>query len=430
MELRQIGGPHGPNATLSGPFLRTTNVSASLVSDGDTEGELSSAAMQTSTTNIKTEDYLKPRLVGARFEGTRIPFDVLADLAALQDIVYEGAKARYLRANPLRKRVPRGFRHDVGLSLSAIEPGSAVPCILLTFTAVAAPLLGYFRDARSSIVNAVFAAKQHDRDALNQALPPSALKGFERLGRSLEGDEAIVIETPAGSPAGGELRIDRNVLSFMSEVATGEPANRIVRREVPVTVCGQDKEKRTFTLRMVDGLQLVVDYAKLKYQGELSEAFGGYEKGEKVLIHGQFELQSGGRRIRQVLEVDFVESLDPQDIGYRVEELSQLADGWLDGEGVAPKLEGLSWFQQTWQTCIDVDVRLPFLYPTPTGGLSAEWDGTAARASLDVDLEKKTGQWISRSESDVTVAEELNLANEDAWRRLGSLIRLLDKEGS
>ncbi|MEI6604820.1 MAG: hypothetical protein WCP35_05895, partial [Verrucomicrobiota bacterium] len=61
------------------------------------------------------------------------------------------------------------------------------------------------------------------------------------------------------------------------------------------------------------------------------------------------------------------------DVAARCEELAQLKDGWLDGEGKAPTKEGLAAFTQAWDGASAEALPLPYLYPTPEGGIQMEW---------------------------------------------------------
>ena len=53
-----------------------------------------------------TIQFLTPRLVGKRFEGHAIPFEVLKNMAVLEDLVIEAAKWKYMQAHPDRQRDP------------------------------------------------------------------------------------------------------------------------------------------------------------------------------------------------------------------------------------------------------------------------------------------------------------------------------------
>jgi len=52
---------------------------------------------------MESEEFLSPKRVGGRFERHAIPLGFLRDLSALNDIILEGARAAYFKANPDRK---------------------------------------------------------------------------------------------------------------------------------------------------------------------------------------------------------------------------------------------------------------------------------------------------------------------------------------
>ena len=70
---------------------------------------------------------IKLRYVGARFNGAKLPLDVLADLPAFRDLVVAFAKDLWRKQNADRQRVPRGFDRSMSFDLTAIEDGSAIP---------------------------------------------------------------------------------------------------------------------------------------------------------------------------------------------------------------------------------------------------------------------------------------------------------------
>ena len=83
-------------------------------------------------------EFLRPRLIGARFEDGEIPKEFLRDLASLQELVLDVAKWRFLAENPERARVPRGFTDKFQLNFTGLRKGSATSIISL---AAEAPIL-------------------------------------------------------------------------------------------------------------------------------------------------------------------------------------------------------------------------------------------------------------------------------------------------
>jgi hypothetical protein len=57
----------------------------------------------------------------------------------------------------------------------------------------------------------------------------------------------------------------------------------------------------------------------------------------------------------------------------RIEELAQLKDGWLDGEGKAPTELAIN-NAKSISTLLDLFVEKRWIYPTPYGGIQIELD--------------------------------------------------------
>jgi hypothetical protein len=73
--------------------------------------------------------FLKPRLVGQRFDEHTLPLELLKDFAALEEMLIEVAKRDYLRAHPARARTPRGFTKGIELHLTEVEAHHPTRCL-------------------------------------------------------------------------------------------------------------------------------------------------------------------------------------------------------------------------------------------------------------------------------------------------------------
>jgi len=103
----------------------------------------------------------------------------------------------------------------------------------------------------------------------------------------------------------------------------------------------------------------------------------------------------------------------------RLDELRSLQDGWLDGKGIAPNLEGLDWLADSFDARYPEDLPLPFVYPTAEGGVRAEWSVQPYEMSLEIDLSNKTGEWHElKMDTDVEDTRSLNLKTEQDWNWL------------
>ena len=124
-------------------------------------------------------------------------------------------------------------------------------------------------------------------------------------------------------------------------------------------------------------------------------------------------------------------SVDPLNIGRQLEGLRdlqygwadgmQLAGGWGKGHGKALSNDGLDWLVSQFSSRYAPDLPRPYLYPTPEGGIQAEWSLGPNEASLEIDLVTHTAQWhclnlrISHSTEHI-----LDLDSGDAWEWLAT----------
>ena len=77
----------------------------------------------------------------------------------------------------------------------------------------------------------------------------------------------------------------------------------------------------------------------------------------------------------------------------RLEELANLKDRWLDGKGIAPDRARLKALLQNFDRYFDAALPLPYLYPTPEGGVLAEWSLGQWSVSLDIEIASQTARY-------------------------------------
>jgi hypothetical protein len=135
------------------------------------------------------QDFLKPRLIGGRFDEHSLPLDVLKDWSAFEELVIEVAKDIYMKENTDRKRTPRGFTDDFSLHLTAVEPGSAIPVLKRYFTGEKLPFSDHFDRALALVQAAIIAV--NIGQAVPDEFPREYLGYFNRFGSSLREGERI-----------------------------------------------------------------------------------------------------------------------------------------------------------------------------------------------------------------------------------------------
>lgn len=367
--------------------------------------------------------FLSPRLIGKRFDDHGIPLDVLKDLAALEELVVEVAKWQYLKQNPNRQRTPKGFSRGVQLELTGVGAGSARPLISLAFVASQVTLYGQenaacFEQSRDAIVRAVEAAEHDQPERIREHLPEKYLDYFQRIGRSLRHDEAMLFAPPDKMDGPRLDSKTRKTLIFASRQAHEWTEETVVRGRIS----DFNHVKRTFEVELASG-QIVQGPIPSAQADTLLDAHRAYREQQRVslLCVARFNRDNMLDRIESI---EHVSVLVPLDIDAQLEQIAQLRDGWLDGHGQAPSKEGLDWLATAFAEHFDDDLALPYLYPTEPGGIHAEWPVAGGEASLEIDLERRAGLWdCTYFDGREDQEETVDLTDAQGWRSIASWLR-------
>ena len=185
-----------------------------------------------------------------------------------------------------------------------------------------------------------------------------------------------------------------------------------------------DQDEMTFDLQRIDGGRVT---APISEQGReaIIEAFAGYRDGVRILVRGigRFDHLN---RLSGLESVGDVVLLDPLDIPARLDEFRNLENGWLEGDGLAPDHTGLDWLATSFDRHYSEDVPLPYTFPTPEGGVEMEWSFGSESVILEIDLEKRLGDWLGFDEgTDEEDSRMLNLSDSAGWEWIVSEIRRL-----
>lgn len=120
------------------------------------------------------------------------------------------------------------------------------------------------------------------------------------------------------------------------------------------------------------------------------------------------------------------DNVAPPDFSSRLDEFRAIQDGWLDGDGKAPSLHGIDWLSSSLKRYYSSDLPLPYIYPTPEGGVSLEWSLGSHRASLEIDLDTREAEWHCLNLStDDSCEQDLQLDIPQGWEWLAGELRLL-----
>lgn len=363
-----------------------------------------------------SEPFLKPRLTGPRFDAAEIPLEVLADFAALSELLLELAKWKWKEANPGRRRVPKGFLDGFELRVAKVEPGSAIPVI--TLVAPSGPLFDrqYFEDARLAVVEAVCAAESGG--AIGSVIPQQFLGYFDRFGRSLREGEAIELEDARNGKKGRLTRESRKALVRASTLPRVTEEGRLYGQ-----IHEFDQRNRSFQIQLENGSIVRGIPVDETHYDAILHAHSGYRTGQRVRIDGVLVYGREGD-LQSVERVESVTNMDTLDVGMRLDGLRQLKDGWLDGEGPALSPAGLDWLEQMFERHYPDDCISPHLFPTPEGAVRGEWQLAPWSVSIDFDLvAKKADCHALNLESDEEVEKVIDAGSDAGWAELAELIR-------
>jgi hypothetical protein len=332
--------------------------------------------------------FLKPRFVGKRFKNHSLPLEILKDLAVLEELITEVAKREYIKKNPNKSRVPNGFTRDITFKLTGIEEGSAIPAIEIepAENSLFPVYYPFFEMARESIANGIDAADKNEN--IIQFLDESVLTYFDRIGRGLKDGEIIEFPTPKRENPSRLTRESRKRL-VMASSKIEITDDIIIRGYIPEL----DQNKMTFEIKTIDNESLQANIPEQHFD-TLMEAFNGYKKKTKILLVG-VGLFNKKQKMTGIESIGHISILDLLDIPSRLVELKNLKNGWLDGHGKAPGAESLNWLSEFMENSYPEDLTLPYLFPTESGGIRAEWESSEYDQSLDIDLETHQCRWHS-----------------------------------
>ena len=133
----------------------------------------------------------------------------------------------------------------------------------------------------------------------------------------------------------------------------------------------------------------------------------------------RFGLESRLAKAKSESAIPPLPTPDPFDVRTRLNELSRLEDGWLDGEGKAPPPDGLQWLAECFDRYFLGELQLPSLCATEDGEIYAEWVLDPLNLSLEINLENHRGYWHATNFTDGSFTEkDIDLNQPDSWNWL------------
>lgn len=340
-----------------------------------------------------------------------MPVETVVELAAYRALVLGVAKERFREAHPARQRVPRGFAERLQLRLSTVEGGSAIP--VLERVASPGTLLAAddeFTEARNVIEDAVAAAAGDGE--LPSAFPRKAVVLFNHFGQTLRPDEAIELRRGAATTGPTYTRDVRKTLVLNQRRRFQEEVEDIGW----VSEVDADHMSCLIRLRMgpPSAIPAPLDEVTFPAAKEVLEPKG---EGPPVRVSGigVFDTDQGLIRLDSLHDVSILEETEElATLDHRFAELAALHAGWLDGEGAPPDGVVLDRARRVLAELLNFDVPRPRVFPTPEGGIQAEW--TVAGHEISVTFEPDGSLYAVSVNLSSGQTEEPELAADNAER--------------
>ncbi|RVP23814.1 hypothetical protein CN080_11845 [Sinorhizobium meliloti] len=317
------------------------------------------------------------RYVGSRFDGARLPLDVLADLPAFRDLLVAFAKDNWRLSHADRQRLPKGFDHSISFDLVAIEEGSAMPRLDWS-RQTAQDFLPGFSDELGEIVDSSFhhIIKLID-DAAHDRFPKSMssehIRALNKLGAGLRQGEKIEFLGSEGQ--------DGNVVYLDTH-----------RRKSLITHVRETYQIRVDGLGTLQGLHidgqisvLTEEYGEIRLSIDPDRIINEFDgnTGSDIQFSVKIELDNKDN-FRGVVEVYDVDLIDAELLDNlmkcrsRLTELRNLQDGWLNGSGSSPTENAASTAERFIRKRPAYSREFG-IFPTPAGGIVLElevdgWD--------------------------------------------------------
>ncbi len=351
-------------------------------------------------------DFVTPIFRGGRFEDAVLSVDVLADLAAYRDLVVELAKRLFLRREPGRKRVPKGFAESFQLGIRAIEKGSTLAVVSRTFGGSQPPLpLGAADDfdaARDLLERVIEAGAAHA--PLPAEFPPELAMRFNQFGRGLRDGESVELRR-AGAASGP--RYDRAIRKWIVVQREGRYEDAVDRL---VVVRGGFIDRHMITVRLDDGA-LVEGTCE---EAVVKRALALADQRARLTGLGSFD---GQDRLERLVRVDDVVDADEEEerastiapaLVTQFARLAALEEGWFEPGTPKLRADGLARVRAFLEAATASGAPLPYLYPTPAGEVRAEWSLGRWEVSATFDVATPS-VWLHATHLDSEATEEADL---------------------
>ena len=359
------------------------------------------------------------RLKGGRFNDGSIPLPVLPSFTQLGALIADIAWQQYAEETGAKRRT-NAFNDALDLRLTDVVAGSAVA--IIRPSSPQPSLKGFgpydrFRELGIERVHDVVSVAEGGGDA-GIVIKPELLARFDNILPDLRDDESVEFPSSSGPQANYAVmtHITRDRIVKAARVKT-----IVDKGELYAFVPEINKRTNSFELQAVDGsIRKKVKFDDPHFDA-LKDAWESYRRdlaaGNPVRVVGSMEF-SHHETIRNIINVDAIETLDPFDVRARLRYISSLRDGWFNGSGSKFQDHYLGTLADRFDRWYSEQLPKPAIFPHADGTIGCEWTLHDGECILTVDPHSDKGEWIDFNPSDEEDETErtLDLAIADSWK--------------
>lgn len=336
------------------------------------------------------------RLIGARFDGGRLPVDSLVELEKYQQVVRIAAEAEWRRDNP-DQPLPDNFRESVSLSIDRIDDGSAD--VFLVFEQHIA-YQQYQEDARDAVDVTLAAAYSGEPLPELPALTPEADREFRdvlsTIGSTLEPKQSIQFypDAPGSVPVSITIESRRKAVQELARVEDFLQPPELLSAK-------RHLEKREGESLIARVTAILADKKEFFAETSDGEVHGWYRDRPQILedlrkvvndsglgpltrITGELQYKDGVPwRFLDVSDVEEI-TVDDSVWGARLTEFASLPSGWDDADAKQITSMALEAAQTLMQAVSSASSAAPGLFPIDTGGILIEWATAESVRSVEI----------------------------------------------
>lgn len=328
--------------------------------------------------------FMRARFAGGRFDSHSIPFEVLSDLATYRNLIIKVAKMLFKKRHGNRVRVPKGFEDSFQIGLSQVQGGQSAVAVARRLPT--APPVSDQHPMPFPTYSEFDEAQEYVEDLIRRVsstgyVPPDfpiELAGqFNPFGQSLQDNEYVELSHGVSLPARYDTFIRKKIV--LSREKTYENSVNAL-----FTLNGGMHDTGMIHVRDESGASL--DFRPLT-ESEFETAMTRRSCLVRLIGSGLYDSEEKLRRLVDV-SVIYDDAPPRQPFEDRLDEIATAAEGWFEEGNPAPSIVAVEAMRQFITLIIQEEgMTAPYLYPTPDGGVAAEWTEGDWEASANIEID-------------------------------------------